>query len=221
MKPPFLWTILAAAAFLCLVTHGSAGPGEILLDDYADGLDPGWQKKIFSGETSYTVVREDDRPCIKAVSSNAASGLIYKIKYDPGNFPFLSWEWKVDHVLERGDARSKETDDYAARVYVVFPSIFFWRTKALNYIWANRLPRGTIIPNSYTANAVMIAVESGPEKTGAWHTETRNIYEDYRISFGGPPPRVGAVAIMTDTDNTGEEAIAWYGAIRILQAESD
>jgi hypothetical protein len=64
----------------------------------------------------------------------------------------------------------------------------------------------------------MIAVESGPEKAGAWQTETRNIYEDYRRSFGEAPPRVGAVAIMTDTDNTGEDALAWYGAIRILPA---
>lgn len=28
--------------------------------------------------------------------------------------------------------------------------------------------------------------------------------------------RVCAVAIMTDTDNTGEVAVAWYGAIRFL-----
>jgi hypothetical protein len=27
---------------------------------------------------------------------------------------------------------------------------------------------------------------------------------------------VGAVAIMTDTDNTGEKAVAWYGPIQIL-----
>jgi hypothetical protein len=39
---------------------------------------------------------------------------------------------------------------------------------------------------------------------------------DYRRAFGEDPPKVGAVAIMTDTDNTGEQAVAWYGAIRFL-----
>ena len=44
----------------------------------------------------------------------------------------------------------------------------------------------------------------------------KHLVEDYRRAFGEDPPKVGAVAIMTDTDNTGEEAVAWYGAIRFL-----
>lgn len=27
---------------------------------------------------------------------------------------------------------------------------------------------------------------------------------------------VGAIEIMTDNDNTGEEVVAWYGSIRLL-----
>lgn len=41
----------------------------------------------------------------------------------------------------------------------------------------------------------------------------RNIVDDYRRAFGEDPPHVGAIAIMTDTDNTGETATAWYGDI--------
>jgi hypothetical protein len=62
---------------------------------------------------------------------------------------------------------------------------------------------------------MMIAVQSGPEKTGRWLTETRNVSEDYRQAFGQEPPRAGAIAIMTDTDNTGEQATACYGPLRI------
>jgi len=43
-----------------------------------------------------------------------------------------------------------------------------------------------------------------------------NLLEDYRKCFGEDPPKAGAVAIMTDTDNTGEQAAAWYGTIRLL-----
>jgi hypothetical protein len=61
----------------------------------------------------------------------------------------------------------------------------------------------------------MIAVESGAAKAGTWVEERRNIVADYRRAFGGAPPRIGAIAIMTDTDNTGGSAEAWYDDIRI------
>lgn len=37
--------------------------------------------------------------------------------------------------------------------------------------------------------------------------------------FGTDPPEAEAIAIMTDTDNTGGTAEAWYGDI-ILSTES-
>lgn len=190
--------------------------GEILIDDYRNGLSPKWEEKSFKGKTHYVVTTEDDELCVKATSSASASGLYYKIQYDPKAYPFLTWRWKVDHVLSKGNALHKEGDDYAARVYVVFPSLAFWRTKALNYIWANKLPKGEAVPNPFTANAIMIAVESGPERTGHWVQETRNVFEDYQRYFGKEPPKAGAIAIMTDTDNTGETTTAWFGPIRLL-----
>lgn len=116
----------------------------------------------------------------------------------------------------KGNALKKDGDDYAARIYVVFPSLMFWKTRAINYIWANKLPRGKAVTSPFTKNSIMIAVESGESKTGRWIEERRNVFEDFRMHFGQDPPRVGAISIMTDTENTGEEAIAWYGPIRIL-----
>jgi hypothetical protein len=112
-----------------------------------------------------------------------------------------------------GNEKTRQGDDYAARVYVVFPGRFFWQMRALNYIWANKLPKGEFVPNAFTSNAMMIAVESGPAKTGQWVTEERDILTDYRRVFGEDPPEAGAIAIMTDTDNTGTEATAWYNDI--------
>ena len=189
---------------------------EILIDEYKDGLSRKWEEKSFRGRTKYEVTREDNVFCVKATSTASASALYYKIRYDAKNYPILNWRWKVNGVLSKGNALYKNGDDYAARVYVVFPSLAFWRTKALNYIWANRLPEGDAVPNAFTSNAVMIAVESGPERTGQWVEERRNILLDYHKFFGTDSPEVGAIAIMTDTDNTGEDAIAWYGPIRIL-----
>jgi len=175
-----------------------------------------WEKKIFKGETVYEPVVEEGRPALKAESRASASALIYRVSLDPKTYPWFSWSWKIARTIRKGDERTKWGDDYAARVYVVYPSVLFWKTRAVNYIWANRLPQGEFLPNAYTGNAVMVAVESGDANAGRWIDEERNLVEDYRRAFGEDPPKIGAVAIMTDTDNTGGEAVAWYGAIRFL-----
>jgi hypothetical protein len=217
----FRWLFRRAVVplFVLSVTMlGTAGiaAGPLLIDDFGKGLSAGWEKKVFKGETVYRPILEEGRPAVKAESRATASALIHRISLDPKSYPRLSWSWKIVRTIGKGDERTKGGDDYAARVYVVFPSTLFWRTRAVNYIWANRLPRGAFLPNAYTGNAVMVAVESGDGNAGKWIEEERNLVEDYRRAFGEDPPKVGAVAIMTDTDNTGEQAVAWYGAIRFL-----
>ena len=192
---------------------------EIIIDDFAHGIKPGWKAKSFKGLTEYTWTRDGNRWYVRAKSRGTASGLYYGITFEARQYPYLTWQWKVDNIIAAGDATRKSGDDYGARIYVVFPSFFFWNTKAINYIWANRLPKEEAVPNPYTANNMMISVESGPVETGKWITETRNIYEDYRRLFGKEPPTVGAIAIMTDTDNTGESASADYGPIAICSRD--
>jgi hypothetical protein len=41
------------------------------------------------------------------------------------------------------------------------------------------------------------------------------VAQDYRLLFGEEPSALGAVAIMTDTDNTGGQAVAYYGDISL------
>ena len=72
---------------------------------------------------------------------------------------------------------------------------------------------GTAVPNPYTEQVHRIVVESGPTKVNAWMTEARNVYEDYKRAFGEEPAMMSGIAIMTDTDNTGESAEAYYGDI--------
>ena len=175
----------------------------------------GWTAKSFKGNTDYRVVTEDGRTAVKATSQAAASGLAKEIRFDPAKFRYLRWSWKIDHTIKGGDEKTKAGDDYAARVYVVFPGRFFWQTKAINYIWANRLPKGESIPNAFASGAMMVAVESGPSQAGQWLTEERDILADYRRLFGEEPGEAEAIAIMTDTDNTGESATAWYGEITL------
>jgi hypothetical protein len=192
--------VIVLSVILGVPVGRAAGP--LLIDDFSKGLSAGWEKEVFKGETVYEPGLEEGRPAVKAVSRSSASALIYRVSLDPKVYPRLSWSWKIARTIGKGDELTKGGDDYATRVYVVFPSVLFWKTRAVNYIWANRLPRGSFLPNAYTGNA------------GRWINEERNLVEDYRQAFGEDPPKVGAVAIMTDTDDTGEQAVAWYGAIR-------
>ncbi len=174
-----------------------------------------WKVKKFKGQTNYRLVELDGRRVLQAQAQGTASGLILEMAFDPKEYRYLNWSWKIRHTVAGGDARSKKGDDYAARIYVVFPGFFFWQTRALNYIWSNRLPQGEFVPNAFTSNARLLAVRSGDEQAGQWLSEQRDIVADFRRLFGEDPPQAGAIAIMTDTDNTGAEATAWYGDITL------
>jgi len=210
MKAIFiLITLLAAGGALAAVTA---------VGRFSSGDLSGWEEQTLRGKKKsiYTLVREGERTVLKAESRGSASGLINKVGFDPRQQPLLRWSWKVNGILAKGDEGKKEGDDYPARIYVVFPRTFFWQTRAINYIWANRLPKGATAPNVYAPkNIRMVAVESGAVNTGKWLEEERNVHDDYVRLFGESPPRAGAIALMTDTDNTGEEAIAWYGDITV------
>jgi hypothetical protein len=213
-----LLLLIPLLAILFNSSFAAASASVITLDDYRSGIGKGWREKVFKGRTSYTASVKDGVPCIAAVSHASASALYFDISYDPKTMPILSWQWRIDHVLAKADATKKSGDDSPARVYVVFKSpILFWWPKALTYIWDNRLPKGTIIRNVHTRRAMMIVLESGPALEGRWVREERNIRQDYIRAFGEEPPEVEAIAIMTDTDDTGETAEAWYGPIRIMK----
>ncbi len=203
-----------------------------------------WEPMTFSGidrHTRYTLIQDDGRTVILADSRNAASGLIRSLRVDPADFPVIQWEWKIEHVLEKGDAGTRQGDDYAARIYVAFafdPDQASWWERArhksaamlsdkeipgsaLNYIWANRVPAESILTNPYLSESMMVAVQSGNTHASRWITEKRNIVADYRQAFGRPPPEIIGVGIMTDTDDTGETTIGYYGDIRLYPSSTN
>jgi len=209
-------------------------------------LPAGWRPLTFSRigrHTEYSLVEEDGTVVLKAVSKQSASGLTRALSIAPAEYPIIQWRWKVNNILQTGDVHSKDGDDYPARIYISFAfdpdkAGILERLeqeaarliqgqhvpyRAISYIWGSNSPAGTMIANAYTKRVMMFVVEGGDEKLQQWVTERRNIYEDYRMAFGEEPAMISGVAIMTDTDNTRESAIAWYGDIvfRRDQANSD
>lgn len=200
---------------LLLLQSLPASADEIAVARFGSEGISGWDRKVFKGTTDYQLVQEDGRAVLRARARGAASGLTKKITFNPAVHRYLRWSWKVKDTVAGGNEKTRDGDDYSARLYVIFPGRFFWQMRALNYIWANKLPKGGFTPNAFTGNAMMLAVESGHSKVGRWVHEERDILADYRAAFGENPREASAVAIMTDTDNTGGDATAWYGDITI------
>ena len=207
----------ALAMLLATLAASPAWAGALRTDVglFSLGDMAGWQPKRFAGRTRYSLVRAQGRLVLRAVSHASASGLYRRVHVDLARTPCLHWSWRVAHVLAAPhDERTRRGDDYPARVYVVFSGgLFFWRTRAINYVWSSNQSVGSSWPNAFTGRARMVAVESGAAKAGRWVDERRDVLADYRRLFGSDPGDVDAVAIMTDTDNTGLSATAWYGDI--------
>jgi len=201
--------------FVALLTAALMTPQDIPVARFSAGDLSGWTEKVHKGHTSYTL----DNGALKAHSVKSASAQVKQLTVDPKKYPRLSWSWKVEQTIKGEDVHVKKGDDFAARVYVVFPRPpAFLRTRSITYVWASKMPKGSEAKSPYTSRFVMVAVESGDEKAGTWVSEERNIYEDYKRIFGEDPPRVGGIAIMTDTDDTQSEATAWYGDITLHAA---
>jgi hypothetical protein len=216
-----------SAGILEVGRFSQASVGEVL----PEGWKPLTFKKV-PRHTDYRLVQDGDRVVIKATSAASASGLIKVVSIDSQQYPIVRWSWRVENILQKSDVTRKAGDDYPARLYITFayePERVSIGRKlkykagralfgdipiaALNYIWESKAPVGTIVDNAFTDFAKMIVVQSGAERLGSWVEEERNVYEDYKAAFGEQPPMINGIAIMSDTDNTGEQALAYYGDI--------
>ncbi len=203
------------------------------------GMPDGWKPLTFKKIpklTTYELIKDGEQVVVKATSDASASGLTKEVKIDPKEFPVVRWKWKIENLLKDSDATRKDGDDYPARIYITFEydpdkvnvgkklkykagRVLFGDIPigAINYVWERKAPVGAIIDNAYTDFVKMVVVESGPQKVGAWIDEERNIYEDYKKAFGEEPSIINGVAIMSDTDNTKERAVAYYGDITFVK----
>ena len=186
----------------------------IVVGDFSSGSLIGWQQKNFNGQTHYALKRIDNKIVLASNSVNAASGLFKEVNINLNKSPIIHWSWKVKNTLPSNNEREKSGDDFAARIYIIFSDgPFFWQTKTLDYVWANQSQIGEHWPNPYTSNAHMFAIQSGEENTNQWRTESRNILNDIHNIFGKKISTIEAVAVMTDTDQTGAATQAWFGDI--------
>lgn len=214
--------LIISVLFVTTLATGYAGE-TVVIDDFETDQLTGWEKESFKGETRYRLISLNSQQVLQAVATDSASGIAKERRVDLKATPYLNWRWNTDSLLSYRDEQTKSGDDYVARIYVVINGgLRFWKTTAVNYVWSSHQPVGTIWDNAYAPeNAKMIAVRGENSETG-WHREKRNVYQDLIATFGDKGSDlanekhyryIDAVAIMTDTDDGGGRAQAYYDNI--------
>jgi hypothetical protein len=176
-----------------------------------------WKDVEVRRRTAYETVTLEGRSCLRAQSRNGASILLAAVRFDPETYEWLSWDWRVDQPVAGEALERKVGSDASARVYVYFDTGgLAWQKRNLDYVWSVSLPVGTVMESAYSPASKIIVVESGPGALGQWRHVERNLEDDYERCFGKQDlPDVVAVGVMTDTDNTGGEALAYFDDLRV------
>ena len=185
-----------------------------------EGVPSGWQLREFSGRAEVELVRGERSLAFRLRSSRTSFALYRDVVVSLDEFPTLSWSWKVAQLPAGGDVRERLRDDQAAQIYVVFPR---WpsariRSDVIGYVWDTTAPVGTTVTSAKASNVKIIVVESGTAHRGTWQRQRRNVAEDYQTLFRRPPPRVGAIALMIDANDTGSSAEATIGDLMFVRA---
>jgi len=241
-----LWCLRAVVLFVFAQLAAVSLPqtahadDRVFLDERFATLDR-WQPLTFPKiprHSTYAAAHCETATCLAMESNNSASGLVLKQSFNVYDYPLLAWRWKVSNVYRKGDSRTKEGDDYPARLYVMFAydpdraslgkQLRYGMAKqvygpypphsSISYIWDNQATGKPFIVNAYAEEARMIPVDAGSGAVGTWQEHTVDIVRDYRMAFGEDPPATASLAVMNDSDNTHEAARAWIQYIRIVRS---
>ncbi len=200
-----------------------------------------WQLMRFDEKipaTLYSLRKHQGVSAVEAHAKGAMALLARPLQVDLDQTPVLCWRWWVDHPIDQGDMTTRAGDDYAARVYVTFDlpdsamslgtrlKLGLARTvhgddlpdAAINYIWDNRNPVGTVAANAYTDRAQMLVLRSGMHDTGRWVDERRNLLTDLQLLFGSGTAKALQLAIASDSDNTGAQSSALFADLHMVSA---
>jgi hypothetical protein len=186
--------------------------------------------------TKYTIEKNDGSSYLKAESNKSVLALAYKEEFNVYTYPKVRWRWKVSNIYQNTNPETKDGDDYAIRVYVAFkydpktPSSIGQKLKyglintmygeyppqtTLNYVWTNSENQKTILTSPYSDTVKLIALEKGGTKVGTWQDEEIDIIQDYKKAFGKDPPQLAGIAVMNDSDNTGQSSVSYIDFIEV------
>jgi hypothetical protein len=224
-----LTSLWSAAAGLVLLMGCSSPPPPTGAD---------WHPVALPGKTAteYRWADKDGRRAIEARSARSASMWRRRLDLAPGGYAEVRFAWWVPALIPQADPARAETEDSPVRVLFGFGgdvSRLPARTRAmfelaealtgerppyatLMYVWIPRGAVGSVIVNPRSDRIRKLVLDSGEADLGRWRDHRRNLVADFRQAFGEDPGPLVSVAVMTDSDNTGSMASAWYTPVEFL-----
>ena len=225
--------------FLFFLTADTGFAQSVFMKEDFQSLD-NWNPLNFpkiEAHSKYSVEEIEGEKVLKAESNASASGLIFKQTFSIQKYPKLQWIWRVENVYKTANETTKAGDDYPIRLYVIFKyhheSADFWKKakydlakqfygeypphSSLNYVWASNAPAQAVITSPYADEVKVIVMNSGNSGLGKWQTHQVDMVQDYRRVFQEEPPDEASIAIMSDSDNTHEKAVAYIRNIIISE----
>ena len=161
--------------------------------------------------TSYTVGSNENGNFLKAVADNAASGLGKEIKIDLNKTPFINITWKIEKDLQGINENSKKGHDFAARVFAVKKTgATPLSNRAINYVFSSNSAVDQSWPSPYTKKSIDNVLATTKDNLNVWVTVKANVKEDFKKFHDLDVNELDGLAIMSDTDNSKMEAIAYY-----------
>ena len=162
-------------------------------------------------KTIYSLESNERGNFLKAVANNAASGLGKEVKIDLNKTPFINITWKIEKDLPGIKENTKNGHDFAARVFVIKKTgATPLSNRAINYVFSSNQEVGSNSPSPYTKKSIDKVLASSKDNLNKWITVKANVKEDFRIFHDLDVNELDGVAIMSDTDNSKMEAIAYY-----------
>ena len=162
-------------------------------------------------KTIYTIGSNENGNFLKAVADNAASGLGKEVKIDLNKTPFINITWKIEKNLEGIKENTKKGHDFAARVFAVKKTgATPLSNRAINYVFSSNSDVGMSWPSPYTKKSIDNVLASTKNNFNEWITVKANVKEDFKKFHDLDVDELDGLAIMSDTDNSKKEAIAYY-----------
>ena len=162
-------------------------------------------------KTKYTLGNNENGKYIKAEANNSASGLGKELKINLKKTPFLNITWKVEKDLTGIVENSKKGHDYAARVFVVKKTgATPLSNRAMNYVFSSNNDINTYHPSPFTKKSIDYVLSTTKENLNEWVTVKVNVRDHFKKFHDLDLDDINGIAIMSDTDNSKLNAIAYY-----------
>jgi len=185
--------------------------------------------------TNYSPDVKDGRRAIRAEADASASLWRRKVDIPADRLTDVTWSWWVDDAIPAADLHDADRSDSPARMIFAFDGdharlsqrsrMMFELARTLTgesppyatlmYVWSHNLPVGTMVQSHRSERVRKIVLDGGSASLRHWREHRRNVAQDFERVFGEAPGRLIGVAVMTDADNTGARARAWYGSIEL------